>query len=507
MLVARCVVAAAFCALLLHTLVYAAFLEDPLTWTLLAMAAALRRVEPEARGAGFAVRSGRPGRSDLDGFLPCLSCASPVLRDRGGRRDRPPGRGRRGGCIPRLPPAGARGADAACAARAAARPRPAPPPPKPKPKPKPKPDTFQWRHYGYSLDHRRWFNPPDRRCAARSVRVWTAQGPGAARVPARDRRTGRSSSSPTTASCARCTRSNGKTRWQKKLGRLAASSPALDKRPDLRDAARRRRAPAAGGSSRCSSATGTGAGRGRCRAAASPRRCVDDGRLYFGSENGTLYCLRRAHRQGQVDLPRGRARSRAARRYADGKLYFGDYGGHVQAVRASNGHRVWRAARRRSGAGQFYATAAVAFGRVYIGNTDGRVYAFSTRNGHRRLVAHTGSYVYASAGRQHRAARRRSSSAPTTARFYALDARTSGSVRWSHDRGGRISGSPTVIGNIVYFADLGHRQTIGLWTKSGRRVFHRGSGAYDPVISDGKHLYLTAHHTLTALRPRKHHRR
>ena len=47
MLVARCVVAAAFCALLLHTLVYAAFLEDPLTWTLLALAAALRHVEDE----------------------------------------------------------------------------------------------------------------------------------------------------------------------------------------------------------------------------------------------------------------------------------------------------------------------------------------------------------------------------------------------------------------------------------------------------------------------------
>jgi O-antigen ligase len=34
-------VAAAFCALVLHTLVYAAFLEDPLAWTLLALAAAL----------------------------------------------------------------------------------------------------------------------------------------------------------------------------------------------------------------------------------------------------------------------------------------------------------------------------------------------------------------------------------------------------------------------------------------------------------------------------------
>jgi hypothetical protein len=57
-LVARCVVAAAFCALLLHTFIYAAFLEDPLTWTLLAIAAALRRVEhdsaPEARPQGRA---------------------------------------------------------------------------------------------------------------------------------------------------------------------------------------------------------------------------------------------------------------------------------------------------------------------------------------------------------------------------------------------------------------------------------------------------------------------
>jgi O-antigen ligase len=59
-LVARCAVAAAFVALLLHTFVYAAFLEDPLTWTLMAMAAALRRVDPD--GADAAAQP--PGRAE-----------------------------------------------------------------------------------------------------------------------------------------------------------------------------------------------------------------------------------------------------------------------------------------------------------------------------------------------------------------------------------------------------------------------------------------------------------
>jgi hypothetical protein len=57
----------------------------------------------------------------------------------------------------------------------------------------------------------------------------------------------------------------------------------------------------------------------------------------------------------------------------------------------------------------------------------------------------------------------------------------------------------------VYFADLGHRRTIGLGTRSGRVVFRKDQGAYDPVISDGKHLYLTGNHSLTAMRPLKRH--
>ena len=38
-------------------------------------------------------------------------------------------------------------------------------------------------------------------------------------------------------------------------------------------------------------------------------------------------------------------------------------------------------------------------------------------------------------------------------------------------------------------------------------MFRKDQGAYDPVISDGKHLYLTGNHSLTALRPLKRHGR
>lgn len=53
----RAVVGAAFCALLLHTMVYAAFLEDPLAWALLAVGTALWRAAPPAR---------RPRAADVD---------------------------------------------------------------------------------------------------------------------------------------------------------------------------------------------------------------------------------------------------------------------------------------------------------------------------------------------------------------------------------------------------------------------------------------------------------
>jgi O-antigen ligase len=60
--VTRAAVAAAYCGLLLHTLVYAAYLEDPLAWLLLAVAAGLRIAAPEEADAVAASTNGASPR-------------------------------------------------------------------------------------------------------------------------------------------------------------------------------------------------------------------------------------------------------------------------------------------------------------------------------------------------------------------------------------------------------------------------------------------------------------
>jgi O-antigen ligase len=50
-LVTRAYLAAAYSGLVLHTLLYAAFLEDPITWTLLAAGIVLGRPDPDGRTA------------------------------------------------------------------------------------------------------------------------------------------------------------------------------------------------------------------------------------------------------------------------------------------------------------------------------------------------------------------------------------------------------------------------------------------------------------------------
>ena len=212
---------------------------------------------------------------------------------------------------------------------------------------------------------------------------------------------------------------------------------------------------------------------------------------------------RRPQRRRHLDLSRRRRRQGEPDASPDGVLYFGDYSGHVQAVSEHTGRPLWVSSSEGAllGSGTFYSTAAVVYGRVFLGNTDGRVYAYDASTGRLDWAVQTGAYVYASP-----AVTSAPGIGPTVylgsynGTFYALNAR-SGKIAWHFNAHGRISGSATIVGRVVYFADLGQHRTYGLGISTGRVLFEMGTGAFDPVISDGTNLYLTGYSALYGLRP------
>ena len=94
---------------------------------------------------------------------------------------------------------------------------------------------------------------------------------------------------------------------------------------------------------------------------------------------------------------------------------------------------------------------------------------------------------------------RRSTPGPTTAR--CTRSTRARDVRWTQRAGADLRRSYRRSGNIVYFADLDSKSTYGVDIRTGNRVFRRSRGLYNPVISDGKRLYLTGYASVTALDP------
>ncbi len=377
------------------------------------------------------------------------------------------------------------------------------PGPKEKQAKPPKPNKFRWPRYGFTKDHNRNFDP------AKPIRgpfraKWKRKASALTEFPPAISQ-GRILQLSDDARLVSRKLEGGKKLWARKLGSLSASTPAIE---DGRVYVTLLRAGRAGrivclrfgdGKILWSKSLSS-------RSESSP--LVHNGRVFFGSEGGTLYALDAKSGKQDWTYRAGGAIKGSPTLSDDGILFFGAYGGSVHAVRARDGARIWsKSAAGGLRGGNFYATAAVAYGRVYIGATDGRAYSLSTKDGRIAWAHQTGRYVYSSAAIKNVKGR-----GPMVffgsydGTFYALDAR-SGKVRWKHRSGGKISGSPTIVGDVVYYADLGRAVTVGLWVGSGKVAFRYPIGAYDPIVSDGVNLYLTGNRSLTALEPRRLHRK
>jgi outer membrane protein assembly factor BamB len=363
------------------------------------------------------------------------------------------------------------------------------------------PTRFAWPLYGYNKEHTRFYPAPGR-VHPPFKRLWVRNAHSLLEFPpalygdvlyqlADD------------AVLSAVNKRTGHAIWTRPLGRLSASTPAVTANTVYVTILSSGHPHHPGRIVALNSATGAIRWFRSLPSPSESSPLLDHGRLFFGSQSGVVYALNAStghvlwtyHASGSV---------KASPSLSGGFLYFGDYSGHLQAISERTGQRVWRSGSGGAliGSGTFYSTAAIVYGRVFLGNTDGRIYAYDASNGKLDWAVQTGAYVYASP-----AVTNTPGLGPTLyvgsydGTFYALNAR-SGHISWRFNAHGRISGSATIVGRTVYFADLGQHRTYGLGISTGRVLFEMPTGAFDPVISDGKNIYLTGYTALYGLAPR-----
>ncbi len=367
--------------------------------------------------------------------------------------------------------------------------------------PKAGPERFAWPFYGYTKNHTRFFpapaslHPPFKRLWVRNDHTLLEFPPvinGDHIFQLGDDGT-----------LIAVNKHTGHTFWKRRVGVLSASSPATVGSVVYVTVLDRGQGSNSGRVLALNSKTGAVLWSRDLSSRSESSPLVDHGRIYFGSQSGLVYALN-AHNGSVVWTYHAGGAVKASPTLMGGVLYFGDYSGHLQAVSEQSGRRLWVSGSGGAllGSGTFYSTPAVDYGRVFLGNTDGRIYAYDASTGRLDWAVQTGAYVYASP-----ALTNAPGLGPTlylgsySGTFYALNAR-SGHIAWTFNGHGRISGSATIVGRTVYFADLGDRRTYGLGISTGRLSFEMGTGSFDPVISDGQNIYLTGYTGLYGLAPR-----
>src|SRR4051794_12102631 len=363
--------------------------------------------------------------------------------------------------------------------------------------------NFIWATYGYSKDRRK-FLPASKLLRPPFWRVWTYPGSVLLEFPP-VMADGKLFLLKNNGALHAIDKRTGKAVWKRKLGVLAAASPTYGNgRVFVPLLSRGKKLP--GAVYALDAKTGKILWRRLLPSRSESSPVFDSDRIYLGSENGTVYSIRAG--DGAVRWKfKASGAVKAGLALATGKLFFGDYSGRVYALRQTDGGQVWATGTKGGKfglrSGQFYSTPAVAYGRVYVGNTDGKMYSFASDNGKLAWTKGTGSYVYSSpAVAQVPGGKPSVYFGSYDGTFYALDARN-GKVLWSRKDGGKISGGATVVGDIVYYSNIRHKDTIGVGARTGHKVFQIGRGAYNPVISDGRTIFLTGYSSLYALRPQK----
>ena len=280
---------------------------------------------------------------------------------------------------------------------------------------------------------------------------------------------------------------NGQVLWRRKVGRTAASSPAVD--PKRRQLIVTTKEP--GQVKIVDMDTGKVRwGRRTARVEASP---VVSGKLaYFGDDSGRVYALDLERRKFRWTFS-GASKITSSATLAGGRLYFGDYAGRVFALSPRSGRRLWTG----SAGTRVYGTVAAARGRVFAPSVFSGLSALSARSGRLLWRVPAGAYVYSSPAYY----KGRVYFGSYAGLVYCVNAR-SGRVIWRAGTGGSVSGAVVVVGGVVYAGSFNYRISAFNW-RSGRRLWSFSDGRYVPVSGSGGRLLLHGARTLYGAAPKR----
>jgi outer membrane protein assembly factor BamB len=280
---------------------------------------------------------------------------------------------------------------------------------------------------------------------------------------------------------------NGRVLWRKRIGKSAASSPAVE--PTRRELVVTAKEPGRvaildmdNGKLRWRRATARGEG--------SP--VIVRGIAYFGDESGRMYALNVRRRKMRWVFS-GASKITSSPAVTGGRLYFGDYAGRVYALNARSGRRLWTG----SAGSRVYGTVAVAGGRVFAPSVFSGMSALSARTGRLLWRIPVGVYLYSSP-----AYYRKRVYFGTYARLVYCVAARSGRILWRRGTGGGVSGAIVVVDGVVYAGSFNNRITGWNW-RTGRRLWSFPQGRYVPVSGNGGRLLMHGRRDLWAVAPKR----
>ncbi|MBD0347615.1 MAG: PQQ-binding-like beta-propeller repeat protein [Thermoleophilia bacterium] len=220
-----------------------------------------------------------------------------------------------------------------------------------------------------------------------------------------------------------------------------------------------------------------------------------DGIVYFGSTDGRLFALRVSDGRIRWAYDTG-GRITSSPSIIGHRVCITTYAGSIFCLRRSDGRRVWRKYIRRDSFRyeSFYASPSTDGRRIFTVARSGKVVALSVRNGAVLWTAEVGGLGY-------------STPAVGDGRvivggfdgYLRAFRSTNGRPLWRTGVPGRILGPALVVGDLVFFSTL-ERRTYAARVTDGRIVWRFNIGKYAPGIATERHYYFSLNGLLVAFR-------